>query len=116
MAISFVVRNVGPTSVISVGAASSTAITIGPAASNDMLNFCSFLNTGATIVSLTLAANGTAPASVAPAAGVPQTVIVLPAGMVMPVIYATPQSYSVTAIGSGVGPSLVYITPVAAQS
>ena len=116
MTVSCVLRNVGATSVISVTAASSTAITIGPASSNDMMNFCSFLNTGATIVSLTLAANGTAPASVAPAAGVPQTVIVLPASMVMPVIYATPQSFSVTAIGSAAGPSLVYITPVAAQS
>ena len=43
-------------------------------------------------------------------------IIMLPANMVMPVIYATPAIFSVTAIGSAAGPSLVYITSVAPQS
>lgn len=112
MASPLAIRNIGPTSAISVGAASSAAITIGPATSNDILSQCSFLNTGATVVALTMAANGVAPASVLPAAGVPQTVIMLPANMILPAVYATPQSFSVTAIGSAAGPSNVYITPV----
>jgi hypothetical protein len=32
------------------------------------------------------------------------------------VIYAVPASFSCTAIGTAAGPSLVYITPVGAQS
>ena len=112
MQTAFALRNVGATSVIAVGAASSAAITIGPASSNDMLSFCSFLNTGASVVSLTLAAVGVAPASVMPVAGTPQTVIVLPANMIFPLVYATPQIFSVTAIGSAAGPSNVYIAPV----
>ena len=112
MQASYALRNVGPTSVIAVGATSSAAITIGPATSNDMLSYCSFLNTGASVIALTLAANGPVAASVLPVAGVPQTVIVLPASMVVPLVYAVPQVFTVTAIGSAAGPSNVYITPV----
>jgi hypothetical protein len=113
---SIVLRNIGPTVAISVTAASSTAVTVA-STSNDQGGFASFLNTGATVIALTIAPSAiTAPVSVLPVPATPQTVIMLPANMVMPVIYATPPSFSVTAIGSAAGPSLVYITPVAPQS
>ena len=113
---SIVIRNIGPTVAISVTATTSAAVTVS-STSNDQGGFASFLNTGATVVALTLAPGAiTAAASVLPAPGAPQTVIMLPANMVMPVIYATPAIFSVTAIGSAAGPSLVYITSVAPQS
>jgi hypothetical protein len=114
MAISLVLRNIGPTQAISVGATSSAAITVS-ATSNDQGAFASFLNTGSTVVAVTVSST-TANASVLPVAGTPQTVIMLPANMIMPVVYAVPANASMTAIGSAAGPSLVYITPVAAQS
>ena len=120
MAISLVVRNIGPTVALSVTAASTTAVTVS-GTSNEAITFASFLNTGATVIAVTVAPVSAA-ASVLPAAGgAAQTVIMLPASMTLPVVYAVPSSgpgtgFSVTAIGSAAGPSLVYITPVAAQS
>lgn len=120
MAISLVVRNIGPTVALSVTASTTTAVTVS-GASNEAITFASFLNTGAAVVAVTVSPAATAPASVLPVPSTPQTVIMLPASMVMPVVYAVPSAspgtgFSVTAIGSAAGPSLVYITPVAAQS
>lgn len=120
MTISLVLRNTGPTVALSVTASATTAVTVS-GTSNEAITFASFLNTGTTVVAVTVSSVATAPASVLPVAGTPQTVIMLPASMVMPVIYAVPSSspgtgFSVTAIGSAAGPSLVYITPVAGQS
>ena len=119
MSISIVVRNIGPTVALSVTAASTAAVTVS-ATSNEQMTFASFLNTGANPVAVTVSPVATAPASVLPGAGTPQTVIMLPASMLMPALYAVPNgpgnTFSVTAIGTAAGPALVYITPVAAQS
>ncbi len=115
MAASIVIRNIGATVALSVGASSTAAVAI-TLSSNDIGCFASFLNTGAAVVAVNIAANGTAASAVLPVAGTAQTCIVLPALMVQPVIYAVPQSFSCTAIGSAAGPSIVYITPVGAQS
>lgn len=114
MAQSIVIRQIGPTTALSVTATSTAAVTIAPT-SNDQGVYASFLNTGANPVAVTIAP-ATASASVLPVAGTPQTVIMLPANMITPLIYAVPSIFSATAIGTAAGPSLVYITPVAAQS
>jgi len=116
MSIAVILRNIGPTYALSVTASATTAIPIVQT-SNEVQALSSFLNTGATTVAVNIfpTASGTAPAAVLPVAGTPQQVIVLPPSMNYPVIYATPQNYSVTAIGTGAGPALVYITPVALQ-
>ena len=118
MAISTVVRNIGPTVVLSVAATTTASVSV-VATSNEQLTFASFLNTGANPVAVTVSTAATAPASVLPVAGTPQTVIMLPASMVQPAIYAVPNglsnTFSVTAIGTAAGPALVYITPVASQ-
>jgi hypothetical protein len=115
MAASIVIRNIGATAALSVTASSTAAVTIA-AAAGEIQAFASFLNTGAAAVAVNISPSGTAGAAVLPVAGTPQTVIMLPAAMTMPVIYAVPASFSCTAIGTAAGPSLVYITPVGAQS
>ena len=115
MAISIVIRNIGPTIALYVTASATTAVTVASTGA-EIQEYASFLNTGATVVAVNITPNGTAPAAVLPVAGTPQTVIILPAAMTQPVIYAVPSSFSCTAIGTGAGPSLVYITPVGGQS
>jgi hypothetical protein len=108
-------RQIGPTVALSVGATAHAAVIIA-SGTNDQCNFATFLNTGTTIVAVNVAPSN-APAAVLPIDGVPQTVIVLPANMTAPLAYAVPTApFSVSAIGSGVGPSVVYITPVGDQS
>ena len=114
MAVTIGLRNVGPTTALSVGATATTAISIAAAASNDWNGFTAFLNTGLTYVAISIAPQGTAPAAVLPVGGTAQTVIMLPASMTAPVVYSTPPGgFSMTAIGSAAGPSIIYITPVA---
>ena len=108
-------RQLGQTVALSVGAASHAAVTVNTT-SNDQANFASFLNIGANSVAVTVAP-ALAPATVFPVDGTPSSVIVLPALMTMPAVYAVPPApFSVTAIGSAIGPALVYITPVGDQS
>lgn len=115
MAASLVIRNIGPTVALSVTAASTAAVTVG-STNSDAAVYASFLNTGAAAVAVNIAPQGTAAAAVLPVAGVPQTCILLPPLMTQPTIYAVPQVFSCTAIGTAAGPSLVYITPVGSQS
>lgn len=115
MAATIVIRNIGQTVALSVTAASTAAVTVADA-NAEIQSFASFLNTGAAAVAVNIATTGTAAAAVLPVAGTPQTVIMLPPLMTMPVIYVVPPSFSCTAIGSAAGPSLVYITPVGSQS
>ena len=108
-------RNVGPTVALSVSDTSHAAVTVA-ASSNDQVNFAAFLNVGVTTVAVKVA-QGTAGAAVLPVDGTNGTCIVLPPLMTAPVAYAVPPCpFSVTAIGSAAGPSLVYITPVGDQS
>lgn len=115
MSLSTVVRNIGPTYALSVGATSTAALQVSPV-TYEMGVYLSFLNTGATTVAINMAPNGVAGAAVFPVPGSPQQTIILPPLMTQPTIYAAPQSASITAIGSGAGPGTVYITPVSAQS
>jgi protein-disulfide isomerase len=115
----------GPTSAVSVTASSSTAITISATSTNTISNFSLFYNSGATQVWVSMVASQpssgavTAPAAVLPVAGTPQPTqnqvvgIMLPANMTRPIVVATPNlPYALTAIGSGAGPSIIYITPL----
>jgi hypothetical protein len=113
-------RPIGPTTMVSVGATSTTA-QIVPAIQNDQMEFCAFLNTGATTVHINIVPLGNAQTAVAPAAVIPtatvsQPVIVLPPSMPAPLIFDVPNGFSYTAIGSAAGPSTVFITPIATQS
>ena len=103
---------IGQTTALSVAGTSHSAVTIGPIPGDSML-YASFLNTGSTTVFVTIAASS-APASTVITDGNAANEIVLPPGMTQPIVYRVPpNTFSVTAIGSAAGPSLVYITPVA---
>jgi hypothetical protein len=113
MATTIALRPAGPTTALSVGAASHSAVTITPTDVN--AGFASFLNTGATIIYVRVASTnaGTVTAAAIPGDGASDTEFVLPASMTMPVVYAVPApAFTVAAIGSAAGPSLVYIQPV----
>jgi hypothetical protein len=117
MAISIVLRPIGPTTAVSVTASSTTSVTVS-ATSNDITVFAAFLNTGTNPVAVQLAQGSlTAPAAVLPVAGTPSTAFLLPASMTQPIVLSVPTpNFSFTAIGTAAGPSLLYVTPVAAQS
>jgi hypothetical protein len=105
-----VLRKTGPTTALSVANTSHSAVAI--AGVSDQTNYAAFLNTGTTTVAVQLAQSNP-PAAVLPADGASADVIVLPPSMTMPMVVAVPANgFSVTAIGSAAGPSLVYITPV----
>lgn len=104
-------RNIGPTVVSSVTASSTAAVTI-PAPQAEIMGFAAFINTGSVSIAVNIAPIGTAAAAVLPVAGTPQTVIVLPPLMTQPTVYAVPNGFSFTAIGTAAGPSLVYVTPI----
>lgn len=111
MANTVALRKGGPTAALSVVATSHAAVTVS-AASTDSANFAAFLNTGAATVAVNVAPTNAA-AAVLPVDGTPSDVILLPPSMTQPIVYAVPPgSFSVTAIGSAAGPSLVYITPL----
>lgn len=107
----------GPTYAISVAATQLAALAILPSTS-ETCSFASFINRGATDVCIvTNQALGTpaTPALVFPVSGTPTVPnsFVLPASMTAPMIVSVPSNgFDVSAIGSGAGPSIVYITPV----
>jgi hypothetical protein len=114
MSTTTVLQPSGPTYTLSVGAASHAALTIMPS-SNTMSNVASFMNTGTTTVALNVSAVGKTIAATLPGDGASAPVIVLPAAMQRPIQYVVPVGpFDVTAIGSGAGPSLVYIQPLTA--
>jgi hypothetical protein len=115
MAITNVLRPIGPTTAVTVSGTSSTPVTIS-ASGNNQMDFCAFLNTASTPVAITIApvvnGSGTAGVSVLPSASTNNT-IVLGVSMQMPMVVAVPQTFSITAIGTS---GSLYITPVGDQS
>ena len=110
-----VLRPVGVTTAISVGA-TSTAATLITASTNDQVNYASFINTGVTFVAVSLGDANVA-AAVLPVSGSTTGNFVLPASMTVPIVLAVPASpYYVRMIGSASGPSIVYVTPVGDQT
>jgi hypothetical protein len=115
MANTIVLRNVGVTTAISVGA-TSTAATAITANTNDQVNYASFINTGATYVAVNIG-DASVAAAVLPVSGSTTGNFVLPASMTQPIVLAVPASpFYVRMIGSGSGPSIVYVTPAGDQS
>ena len=115
MAITNVLRPIGPTTAIAISGTSSTAVTIS-ASGNNQMDYCAFLNTASTPVAITIApvvgGVGTAGTSALPSGSTNNT-IVLGVSMQMPMVIAVPQTFSVTAIGTS---GSLYITPVGDQS
>jgi hypothetical protein len=103
----------GRTVALSVTAAAHASVAV-VANDESQPGFAAFLNTGATTVAITLAPKGMAAAVPAfPTDGSPTATIILPPGMTQPLTLPMPgASFSVAAIGSAAGPSLVYITPM----
>lgn len=122
MASSSVQRIAGPTYALSVANTQHAAINVAPFG-NDIVNFASFINTGANPVCVTFAPFAATPATpvlVFPVDGTPTVPpsFVLPAAMQLPVLVAipaTPGGFSVSAIGSVAGPSIIYVTPLVNQ-
>ena len=115
MANTIVLRTAGVTTAVSVGATSTIAIPIS-ANTNDQVNYCAFLNTGSTVVSVNIGDTNVA-AAVLPVSGSTTGNYVLPASMTQPVVLAVPATtFYVRMIGSAAGPSIVYVTPVGDQS
>ena len=122
MATTIAFRVAGPTYALSVTASAHAALAVLPKA-NDQVNYAAFINTGATVVCVVMAqlpATGTAavPVVVFPVDGTPTipNSFILPAAMVQPMIVSVPTGqttgFSVGAIGSAAGPSIIYVTPV----
>ena len=115
MANTSVIRNAGVTTAISVGATSTIAIPIDDN-TNDQVNYASFLNTGSTLVAVSIG-DVNVPAAVLPVSGSTTGNFVLPASMTTPIVLAVPTTpFYVRMIGSAAGPSIVYVTPTADQS
>ena len=122
MATTIAVRPIGPTYAISVAATQTTAVAV-TANQATQWNYAEFYNSGTTQVCVCvsqLPATGTAatPGVAFPVAGTPTvpTTFMLPGSMTQPRVVAVPvgqnTGFSVTAIGSAAGPSIIYITPV----
>ena len=115
MANTSVIRTAGVTTAISVTASSTAAILIDDN-TNDQVNYTSFLNTGSTSVAVNVGDANVA-AAVLPVSGSATGNFVLPPLMTLPIILAVPTTpFYVRMIGSGAGPSIVYVTPTADQS
>lgn len=115
MANTSVVRTAGVTTAISVADTSTSAVQIDDN-TNDQVNYCSFLNTGATRVAVSVGDANVA-AAVLPVSGSATGNFVLPASMTTPIVLAVPTTpFYVRMIGSAAGPSIVYVTPTADQS
>lgn len=115
MSISNVIRPVGQTIGLSVGATATTATLVNDA-TNDQVNYVALLNTGSTNVAVTFGQTSSLADPVLPS-GATLGDFVLPPLMTQPIIVACPTvPFYLKAIGSGAGPSLVYITPVDSQS
>lgn len=128
MAISIAYRPVGPTYALSVTASAHAAVAIVRPA-RDAPVLCSFFNASTTVdvciafqpLSQTGAAQTFSPALVFPVDGTPTTWIsmVLPANMTQEMIISVPNGnsgFSLTAIGSAAGPSIIYVTHVSPLS
>jgi len=106
-------RPIGVTTAISVGATATSEVQINNS-SNDQNNTVALLNTGATSVAVKFGQSGVS-APVLPVSGSTTGDFVLPPNMITPLVYAVPTTPSyVRMIGSGAGPSIVYVTPVGA--
>jgi hypothetical protein len=111
------VKPAGPTYAISVANSQSTAIGVAPV-QGDAIRFAEFYNSGATqvcVVTAPYASTAATPTLVFPAAGTPTVPnsFMLPANMTQPRVVAVPANgFSVSAIGSAAGPSIIYITPL----
>jgi hypothetical protein len=115
MANTSVVRTAGVTTAISVTASSTSAVLIDDN-TNDQVNYASFLNTGSTQVAV-ITGDANVAAAVLPVSGSTTGNFVLPASMTTPLVLAVPTTpFYVRMIGSGSGPSIVYVTPAADQS
>jgi len=106
-------RPIGVTHAISVGASATSEVKINNS-SNDQNNTVALLNTGSTSVAVKFGQSGVS-APVLPVSGSTTGDFVLPPNMITPLVYAVPTTPSyVRMIGSGAGPSIVYVTPVGA--
>lgn len=107
----------GPTVGLSVVATSHAAVPI-TVTTNDYASFVSLLNTGAVAMAVRLSVAGTA--ATLPGDGTTGD-FVLAAAMQAPLILPLPSPAGVspcqiTAIGTAAGPSLLYVTPLIAQT
>jgi len=110
---SIIVRPIGPTVALSVVATSHAAVAL-TVSGNEYMSFASFLNPGALPVSVKVTPTGVA-ATLA-VDGTPGD-YVLPAAMSFPVVLPIPSlTPQVTAIATGAGPTIIYVTPVGIQS
>ncbi len=118
MATTLVLKAAGPTYALSVAATAHAAVTITPY-SNEIVQYVSLLNTGATVLSVDI--DVIADTDVAlPADGAAADFWILPASMTQPIVVAVPSvgggaTLQVTAIGSAAGPSLLYVRPLSAM-
>jgi hypothetical protein len=125
MAISIAYRIAGPTYALSVTASAHAAVAITDT-TNDLTVAAEFINRGATDICVAvseLSATGAAQAVtlVFPVDGTPTVPasFILPAGMTQPIVKTVPSNnngFSITAIGSGAGPSIMYVTPISLMS
>ena len=119
MSVSIVKRVIGPTYAISVAATQTTAIALPPIQGDNAI-YAEFTNPGATdvcVVTAPWAGTPATPALVFPVGGTPTipNSFMLPHGMTQPMTIETPSNgFCVSAIGSAAGPSIIYITPIAA--
>ena len=115
MAGSTVQRNAGQTICFSV-TNTSHASTLIDDNTNDQINYCSFLNTGAAPIAIKFNNASPCSAAVFPSDGTNGD-YVLPAGMTSPLILATPTTpFYMTAISNNATASLLYVTAVGDQS
>ncbi len=106
-------RAVGFSHALSVGNTSHAAVTVGAEAAG-MATKAAFFNSGTTVIAVRVS-NATAGTATFPTDGTPttSTEFVLPASMTRPVVWDVPtMPFSMTAIGSAAGPSIIYVTPV----
>jgi hypothetical protein len=112
MALTTVIRPIGPTTAITTSTTSSTAVTISPSG-NQQMDFCAFLNTGTTPIAITIVpvveGVGTAGVTTFPSGSSNKTVI-LGVSMSAPMVVAVPEVFSLTALGTAAG--VLYVTPV----
>ena len=114
MAGSSVLRTAGQTVALSVTSTAHAAVLIDDA-TNDQVNYTSFLNTGASPIAVRWGPTDPG-APVFPVDGTNGD-FVLPASMTTPLILATPTTpYYLTAKSNSVTAGILYVTPDADQS
>lgn len=111
-------RVAGPTYALSVVATQHTDVVVASKLA-ETCSYALFLNTGTTAVCVvTSNASIPTPTVVFPVDGTPTvpTSFVLPPAMVIPIAVAVlckgTEGFNVSAIGSGAGPSILYVTPI----